>query len=74
MGKHTGDHFLSEREYYQLRSPEDRRDDFFKTHKGLQDDFKMPNFIPKEKLISSSLKVNSPGVITWTQYDVSDML
>ncbi|OQR68791.1 tRNA wybutosine-synthesizing protein 5-like [Tropilaelaps mercedesae] len=72
MGKHTGDHFLSEREFYQLRSPDDRRDDFFKTHKGLQDDFKMPNFIPKEKLISTSLKVNSPDVITWTQYDVMD--
>ncbi|XP_022708966.1 tRNA wybutosine-synthesizing protein 5-like isoform X2 [Varroa jacobsoni] len=72
MGKHTGDHFLSEREFYQLRSPDDRQEDFFKNHKGLQDDFKMPNFIPKEKLISTNLKINSADVITWTQYDVMD--
>ncbi|XP_003748557.1 tRNA wybutosine-synthesizing protein 5 [Galendromus occidentalis] len=72
MGKHSGDHFLCEREYYTLRPSEDKREDFFKHHKGLQDDFKMPNLIPKEKLVSTSLKVNSPEIVTWIQYDVMD--
>lgn len=72
----NGHYFISEKEYYYLRSvgKNIRKDvaDIGKQFPELAEDFKFPSFVPKDKVFSSVFRLASKEVTVWTHYDVMD--
>ncbi|XP_018611390.1 tRNA wybutosine-synthesizing protein 5 isoform X1 [Scleropages formosus] len=76
--KKHADFFISEEEYYYLRSlgedPRKEPADLQKQFPGLAEDFCIPQFFQPGQFFSCVFRISSCGLQLWTHYDVMDNL